>query len=156
MGCSAAAAADATTKLLHSELGNEEERKIGPRKIWVVMRLSWAIFPAAEEVRYYELSLFQMRLGKKNKRRIWVPCMKCQTPLPQMKMDVSPLVNLFCSSSRPYLYCMCKMRNYSLLKKSHSHGLKITQNVSFELFNLAFFKNLSQLKVTYLVTLFDR
>ena len=50
----------------------------------------------------------------------------------QMKMDVSPLVNLFCSSSRPYLYCMCKMRNYSLLKKSHSHGLKITQNVSFE------------------------
>ena len=41
------------------------ERKIGPRKIWVVMRLSWAIFPAAEEVRYYELSLFQMRLGKK-------------------------------------------------------------------------------------------
>ena len=25
----------------------------------------------------------------------------------QMKMDVSPLVNLFCSSSRPYLYCMC-------------------------------------------------
>ena len=65
MGCFAAAAADATTKLLHSELGNEEERKIGPRKIWVVMRLSWAIFPAAEEVRYYELSLFQMRLGKK-------------------------------------------------------------------------------------------
>ena len=76
--------------------------------------------------------LIPNEVRKKNKRRIWVPCMKCQTPLPQMKMDVSPLVNLFCSSSRPYLYCMCKMRNYSLLKKSHSHGLKITQNVSLE------------------------